>query len=340
PTRGAPTGVASRKRSAAPTPIWRRGPTWPSSRGRRAWTRGAGSARKCMGRGSTTRPACRRASAWRERKSGASRWPTSPGRRSARPSRRYTTSRASSGSAGRSPSPTSMSASSVTPSATSIASPASIRCGSGRRNTCPRRRWRSTRTRWAISRRSPEAGGAMALMIRAVGCLVPAGLPGLPVSARAQDPPRRGGEIRVATYGDPGTLDPHITTDVPALRIRNQVCETLITWDAQTKESPMLADSWENSADGTVWTFKLRRGVKFHGGQTMRAADVKYSFERILKVSPRKTDYHMIKEIKAPDDHTVQFVLSARTSAFFPALAMYWAQVVEAASTEKQVKET
>src|SRR5215813_12466169 len=233
-----------------------------------------------------------------------------------------------------------MSASRVTRSATSIASPASIKCGSGRRSTCPRRRWRSTRTPWAISPRSPEAGAAMALIIRAVGCLVLVGLLAVPESGRAQDAPRRGGEIRVATYGDPGTLDPHITTDVPALRIRNQICETLITWDAQTKEAPMLADSWENSADGTVWTFKLRRGVKFHGGQTMRAADVKYSFERILKVSPRKTDYQMIKEIKTPDDHTVQFVLSARTSAFFPALAMYWAQVVEAASTEKQVKET
>jgi len=161
-----------------------------------------------------------------------------------------------------------------------------------------------------------------------------------PVLVRAQDTPRRGGEIRVATYGDPGTLDPHITTDVPALRIRNQICETLITWDAQTKEAPMLADSWESSADGTVWTFKLRRGVKFHGGQPLRAADVKYSFERILKVSPRKTDYQMIKEIRTPDDSTVQFVLSARSNAFFSALAMYWAQVVEAASTERQVKET
>jgi peptide/nickel transport system substrate-binding protein len=89
-----------------------------------------------------------------------------------------------------------------------------------------------------------------------------------------------------------------------------------------------------------VWTFKLRRGVKFHGGQPLRAADVKYSFERILKVSPRKTDYQMIKEIRTPDDSTVQFVLSARSNAFFSALAMYWAQVVEAASTEKQVKET
>src|SRR5262245_2791143 len=141
----------------------------------------------------------------------------------------------------------------------------------------------------------------------------------LPASAVAQDAPRKGGEIRVATYGDPGTLDPHITTDVPALRIRNQICETLITWDAQAKEAPMLADSWESSVDGTVWTFKLRRGVKFHGGQTMRAADVKYSFERILKVSTSKTDYHMIKEIKAPADHPVQFVIFCSPRAVIPA---------------------
>lgn len=172
----------------------------------------------------------------------------------------------------------------------------------------------------------------MILSLAALLLLVPA--------AWGQDAPRRGGEIKVATYGDPGTLDPHVTTDVPALRIRNQICETLITWDAQTRESPMLADAWENSADGTVWTFKLRRGVKFHGGQTLRAADVKYSFERILKISPRKTDYHMIKEIRTPDDFTVQFVLGSRTTAFFPALAMYWTQIVEAASTEKQVRET
>lgn len=179
----------------------------------------------------------------------------------------------------------------------------------------------------------------MALAIRVL-CALAAVLVMAAPAALAQDQPRKGGELRVATYGDPLTLDPHITTDVPALRLRNQICETLVTWDAQVKEQPMLADSWEASADGATWTFTLRKGVKFHGGQTLRAADVKYSFERILKVSPRKTDYNMIKEIRTPDDLTVQFVLSARTNAFFPALAMYWTQVVEATSTEKQVKET
>jgi len=84
---------------------------------------------------------------------------------------------------------------------------------------------------------------AMRPAIRRVAWLSLAWLCALPPVAWGQDAPRRGGEIRVATYGDPGTLDPHITTDVPALRLRNQICETLITWDAQTKESPMLADS-------------------------------------------------------------------------------------------------
>lgn len=169
--------------------------------------------------------------------------------------------------------------------------------------------------------------------------LVVAALAATP-AAEAQDAPRRGGELKVGTYGDPATLDPHVTTDVPALRVRNQICETLITWDANVKESPMLADSWDVSPDGTVWTFKLRRGVKFHEGQTMKSSDVKYSYERILKISPRKTDYNMVKEIRTPDEHTVQFVLNARTNAFFPALAMYWAQIVEQTSTERQVKES
>jgi peptide/nickel transport system substrate-binding protein len=158
--------------------------------------------------------------------------------------------------------------------------------------------------------------------------------------ALAQERPRRGGDLKVATYGDPGTLDPHITTDVPALRIRNQICETLVAWDAGVKEQPMLADSWETSPDGTMLTFRLRRGVTFHGGQPLRSSDVKYSFERILKVSPRKTDFNEVKEIKTPDDFTVVFVLKRRATSFFPALAMYWAQIVEQSSTEKQVKET
>src|SRR5439155_7295 len=110
---------------------------------------------------------------------------------------------------------------------------------------------------------------------------------------------RRGGEIRVATYGDPGTLDPHITTDVPALRIRNQICETLITWDAQTKEAPMLADSWESSADGTVWTFKLRRGVKFHGGQPLPDALI-FSFipdANVRLLSLQQGEVHYIERV-------------------------------------------
>lgn len=162
----------------------------------------------------------------------------------------------------------------------------------------------------------------------------------IPPGVTAAEEPRRGGELKVGTFGDPGTLDPHITTNVSALRIRNQVCEGLIAWDANVKESPMLADRWETSSDGTVWTFHLRKGVSFHGGQVMKSSDVKYSFERILKVSPRKTDYGMIKDIRTPNDSTVQFVLDRQTNAFFPALAMYWAQVVEQSSTEKQVKET
>jgi peptide/nickel transport system substrate-binding protein len=159
-------------------------------------------------------------------------------------------------------------------------------------------------------------------------------------ASRAADEPRRGGEIKVATYGDPATLDPHVTTDVPAGRVRNQMCEPLTAWDAQLKESPMLADRWEPSADGTTWTFHLRKGVKFHGGQTLRSSDVKYTYERVLKVSPRKTDYGMIKEIRTPDDLTVQFVLHNATHAFFPATALGFVHVIEQTSTEKQIKES
>ena len=56
------------------------------------------------------------------------------------------------------------------------------------------------------------------------------------------------------------------------------VQEQLSTNSGVTKLVPGLATAWRSSADGAVWTFDLRQGVKFHNGKTMDSGDVKYSF--------------------------------------------------------------
>jgi ABC-type transport system substrate-binding protein len=86
------------------------------------------------------------------------------------------------------------------------------------------------------------------------------------------------------TFGDIETLDPARTYDTFSGQIVQNVYETLVFYDggATDKFVPQLAESWTVSDDGTVWTFTLRKGVKFHSGAEMTASDVAYSFQRGL----------------------------------------------------------
>jgi peptide/nickel transport system substrate-binding protein len=80
------------------------------------------------------------------------------------------------------------------------------------------------------------------------------------------------------------TLDPALAYDTASGEIIQNVYESLVFYDGEATDKfiPMLAESWETSADGTVWTFKIRSGVKFHQGGDMTPSDVAYSFQRGL----------------------------------------------------------
>src|SRR4249919_2638862 len=78
--------------------------------------------------------------------------------------------------------------------------------------------------------------------------------------------------------------------------------------------------------DGKTYTFKIRSGVKFHGGSPLTAADVAASWEHIIHppegvLSPRESHYVMVDTVDAPDPTTVVFRLKFATNAFLPALA-------------------
>ncbi len=94
--------------------------------------------------------------------------------------------------------------------------------------------------------------------------------------------------------------------------VLNNVYETLLRFNPTTKKYDyVLATSYKKSSDGLVWTFKLRKGVKFHDGTTMTADAVKYSIERTQKKEVGASYiWAPVKEIKAIDDYTVQFTLN------------------------------
>jgi len=87
-----------------------------------------------------------------------------------------------------------------------------------------------------------------------------------------------------ATIGEPETLDPALAYETAGGEIIQNVYETLVFYDGEATDKfvPQLAESWEISEDGTVYTFKMRSGVKFHDGADMTASDAAYSFQRGL----------------------------------------------------------
>jgi peptide/nickel transport system substrate-binding protein len=99
--------------------------------------------------------------------------------------------------------------------------------------------------------------------------------------------------------------------------------------------APALATKWER-VDATTWKFELRKGVKFHNGNTFNAADVKYTFERMKdpKVSKFVNIANSIVSIETPDDYTVIF----KTAKIIPWFAetMHQNFIVDKESTEKR----
>jgi peptide/nickel transport system substrate-binding protein len=101
-----------------------------------------------------------------------------------------------------------------------------------------------------------------------------------------------------------------------------QTAETLVLSGGDLTARPVLAESWSPNKDGTVWTFKLRQGVKFHNGKTMTADDVVASFDRIADPANGSNALSALSGVLSKggtrkiDDHTVEFHLDAANGGF------------------------
>src|SRR5262249_29307774 len=143
-----------------------------------------------------------------------------------------------------------------------------------------------------------------------------------PRTARAGTP---GGTIRVATVVPSGAVDP-LTVDDRALVLLQQTGEFLAVSGTDLVLRPALAESWRPNEDGSVWTFKLRRGVKFHNGRAMTADDVVATFDRLADPKNASNALSAFRGTlskggtKKVDDATVAFHLDA-PNGNFPYLA-------------------
>ncbi len=130
----------------------------------------------------------------------------------------------------------------------------------------------------------------------------------------AQSEPKTGGSITIAISQDlDKSLDPHIATSAGKREIFFNIFEGLVKADPDGNFVPALAESYDISEDGTLFTFHLRSGVKFHNGSDFTAADVVYTLDRLRGVdtgTPLLAVFSAIESVTAVDDMTVEVKLS------------------------------
>src|SRR5262245_1290097 len=98
----------------------------------------------------------------------------------------------------------------------------------------------------------------------------------------ASSQPKRGGTITLAVSKELALMNPLVNTSSTESRIRELMFEPLLGRDTMGAIQPRLAESWEVSKDGKLYTFHLRKGVKFHNGKEMTAEDIKFAIDYTL----------------------------------------------------------
>lgn len=133
------------------------------------------------------------------------------------------------------------------------------------------------------------------------------------------------GRLPLVTVGMPvpaGVIDPLTVADTGGICLLSQCAEYLAVSDPNLNLQPALAESWLPNADGSVWTFKIRRGVKFHDGRALSARDVAATMNRLADPANGSIALSAFAGTlskggtRALDEDTVEFRLDAPNGSF------------------------
>ncbi len=144
------------------------------------------------------------------------------------------------------------------------------------------------------------------------------------VTEEEATPVPEGKTLIVAIPEDLRTLDPAVSIDNKEWKVTYPSYERLVAYKgAETEVQPSLAESWDISEDGLVWTFSLAKGHTFSDGTPVDAQAVKFTFDRMFKVegSIAEVYFPVIEKVEAVDDYTVRFTLKERFAPFLYTLA-------------------
>ena len=159
--------------------------------------------------------------------------------------------------------------------------------------------------------------------------------------------------IRRGIVAEPATLDPQKASTFTEAAILTDLFEGLTTFDALGRLAPGAAESWTVSEDGTVYTFKLRQGLRWSNNERLRAADFVASFRRLFEADTAAADVSSLLVIKnadlvrrgrakaeelgvaAVDPTTLEITLESPTPTFLLRLAEPAAMPIHAATVKK-----
>jgi len=136
--------------------------------------------------------------------------------------------------------------------------------------------------------------------------------------------PKRGGVLTVGVTRDISVMNPLVDTGSTQKRIRDLMFEALLAIDLKGNIQPALAETWEVSKDGRLYTMRLRRGVKFHNGQEMTAEDAKFAIDYSMNAKNGARGFaelSIVDRAEARDKYTLNIYLKRPAPGFKYALA-------------------
>ncbi len=152
----------------------------------------------------------------------------------------------------------------------------------------------------------------------------------------AQETPRQGGRVLDSLISEPDSLDPARATLLVSQYVLGLLYDRLVYIGQDGKPKPWLAESWKVDKGGREITFTLRRGVMFTDGTPVDAEAVRYSLERFVKLSKRKSDIGPLEKVEATGPHTVRLTFGRPFAPVFVALDSSYFGIVSKAAAEKE----
>ncbi len=146
-----------------------------------------------------------------------------------------------------------------------------------------------------------------------------------------QQAPVRGGVAVIVVAADPGHLNPAISTGSHVHAVADPIYNGLVDLDRDLRPQPDLAQRWTVTEGGTVYTFHLAPGVRWHDGTPFTSADVKFTFDEVLLKHHARTKSgigNVLAAIEIPTPDTVVFRLHKPYGALLQLLTVTEAAIL------------